>query len=113
MNDNEQYAHSVGVIAAEYIKFKESIGESNNSLRDILAYSRYDREKLRFVMQRMGLGLSLSKAPEEKIKKMELFIRDNQPSVEIRDDSAYNDYSYFFYKGFFSKNASMKKEELA
>lgn len=110
MNDNEEYAHRVGVIAAEYIKFKESIGESSNSLRDILAYSRYDREKLRFVMQRIGLGLSLSKASEDKIKKMESFIRSNQPSAEIGDDSAYNDYSYFFYRGYFGKDAGMKKE---
>jgi hypothetical protein len=110
MNDNEEYAHRVGVIAAEYIKFKENVGESSNSLRDILAYSRYDREKLRFVMQRIGLGLSLSKAPEDKIKKTESFIRSNQPSVEISDDSAYNDYSYFFYKGYFGKDSGMKKE---
>ncbi|AIF84620.1 hypothetical protein NTE_02576 [Candidatus Nitrososphaera evergladensis SR1] len=110
MDDNEEYAHKVGVIAAEYIKFKENVEESSNSLRDILAYSRYDREKLRFVMQRIGLGLSLSKAPEDKIKKMESFIRSNQPSAEISDDSAYNDYSYFFYKGYFSKDVGMKKE---
>jgi hypothetical protein len=110
MNDNEEYAHRVGLIAAEYIKFKENVGESSNSLRDILAYSRYDREKLRFVMQRIGLGLSLSKAPEGKIKKMESFIQSNQPSIEISDDSTYNDYSYFFYKGYFSKDVGMKKE---
>jgi hypothetical protein len=61
-------------------------------------------------MQRIGLGLSLSKASEDKIKKMESFIRSNQPSAEISDDSAYNDYSYFFYKGYFGKDAGMKKE---
>lgn len=110
VNNNEEYAHRVGVIAAEYIKFKQDVRESSNSLRDILAYSRYDREKLRFVMQRIGLGLNLSKASEDKIKKMESFIRSNQPPAEISDDSAYNDYSYFFYKGYFSKDAGLKKE---
>jgi hypothetical protein len=111
MNSDEQYAHSVGIIAAEYIKFKEDVKESSNSLRDILAYSRYDREKLRFVMQRIGLGLSLSKAPGEKVKKLESFISSNQPSAEISDNSAYDDYSYFFYKGYFSTDK--KKEERA
>lgn len=105
MNSDEQYAYQVGVIAAEYVRFKERSGESSNSLRDILAYSRYDREKLRFVMQRVGLGLSLSKAPQDKIKNMETFITNNQPSAEIRDEAAYNDYSYFFYKGYFAKDA--------
>lgn len=104
VNDNEQYAYSVGTIAAEYISFKERAKESNNSLRDIIAYSKYDREKLRFVMQRMSLGLSLSKTHADDIKMMETFMRENHPAAEIADDAAYDDYSYFFYKGYFSKN---------
>jgi hypothetical protein len=101
MNSSEDYAYRVGRIAQEYIRFKENAGEKSNSLRDILAFSRYDREKLRFVVQRVGLGISLSKASEQEIKGISEFMKREIPQTEMPDPEAHNDFSYFFYKGVF------------
>lgn len=103
MNSSEDYAFRVGKIAQEYIQFKESVGEKSNSLRDILSFSRYDREKLRFVVQRVGLGISLSKASEEEIKTISEYIKKEISQTEIPDSEAHNDLSYFFYKGVFGR----------
>lgn len=101
MNSSEDYAYRVGRIAQEYIRFKEKADEKSNSLRDILTFSRYDREKLRFVVQRIGLGISLSKASEQDIKDISEFMKREIPQTEIPDPETHNDFSYFFYKGVF------------
>ncbi len=98
MDKNEEYAYKIGVIAGKYVKFKRDKNEANNSTKDILTYSKYDRERLRFVYQRVGIGVSLSKVNTDDMNK---FINDNVPKAEIDDSQAYNDYSYFFYKGVF------------
>jgi len=98
MDKNEEYAYKIGVIAGKYVKFKRDKNEANNSTKDILTYSKYDRERLRFVYQRIGIGVSLSKVNTADINK---FIKDYIPKEEIGDAQAYNDYSYFFYKGVF------------
>jgi hypothetical protein len=102
MDDAEMFACCVGQIAGKYVKFKESVGEKSNSLRDILVYSKYDRDKLRFVLQRVCLGVNLSKAEEEELKDIEVYIKDKLAEMkEIPDAEAHKDYSYFFYKGVF------------
>ena len=101
MSSSEDYAYHVGRIAQEYIRFKENADEKSNSLRDILSFSRYDREKLRFVVQRVGLGVSLSKAAEPDIKTISEFMKKEIPQTEIPDPEAHNDFSYFFFKGVF------------
>lgn len=101
MNENEEYAYKVGLIAGQYVNFKEKSKDTSNSLRDILAYSKYDREKLRFVFQRIGQGVNLAKAKQESIQSISEYIQQNKPSSEISDNNAYDDYSYFFYKGAF------------
>lgn len=102
MDDAEMFAYGAGRIAGKYIRFKESVGEQSNSLRDILTYSKYDREKLRFVIQRVGLGISLSKADEEKLNEVTRFVKEEMARMkEIPDTDAHNDYSYFFYRGAF------------
>ncbi|MCL2313312.1 MAG: hypothetical protein FWC41_12715 [Firmicutes bacterium] len=98
MDKNEEYAYKIGVIAGKYVKFKRDKNEANNSTKDILIYSKYDRERLRFVYQRVGIGVSLSKVNTDDMNK---FIKDNVPTEEIDDSQAHNDYSYFFYKGVF------------
>jgi len=98
MNKNEAYAYKIGVIAGKYVKFKRANKEANNSTNDILTYSKYDREHLRFVYQRIGLGISLSKANTDPLVQS---IKDDLPKEEIDDAQAYEDYSYFFYKGLF------------
>lgn len=102
MNDAEIFAYHTGRIAGKYIKFKESVDEQSNSLRDILTYSKYDREKLRFVINRVCLGISLSKADEEKLNEVIRFVREEMALMkEIPDTDAHIDYSYFFYRGVF------------
>lgn len=110
MNKNEQFALSIGKIAGAYIKFKRNMKEESNSLTDILAYSKYDREKLRFVLQRVGLGVNLSKA-EQRFKDTVIEFIKEQNLDEISDDAAQNDYSYFFYKGAFDIMGGLKNEQ--
>jgi hypothetical protein len=62
MNPSESYAYRVGAVARLYVDFKNEVEEESNSLRDILAYSKYDREKLRAVFERLSRGYSISKA---------------------------------------------------
>lgn len=98
MNKNEDYAYKIGVIAGKYVKFKRDTGESNNSTNDILTYSKYDRERLRFVYRRIGIGISLSKVDKSSIEQS---VKEDIPTEEIEDAKANEDYSYFFYKGVF------------
>ncbi|MDR0373619.1 MAG: hypothetical protein LBI79_08755 [Nitrososphaerota archaeon] len=98
MNKNEEYAYKVGVIAGKYVKFKRDKDEANNSTKDILTYSKYDRERLRFVYQRVGIGLSLSKMNTDTLSQS---IKNDIPKEEIADAQAHEDFSYFFYKGVF------------
>jgi hypothetical protein len=44
------------------------------------------------------LGISLSKANTDPLVQS---IKDDLPKEEIDDAQAYEDYSYFFYKGLF------------
>ncbi|SRR5579885_433149 len=103
MNSNEDFAFRVGQIARQYIDFKQKIGEESNSLKDIVTYSKYDREKLRFVIQRVGIGINLAKANESDISNITEKVTSLQPREEITDNDAQKDFSYFFYKGYFSK----------
>jgi len=98
VNKNEEYAYKIGVIAGKYVKFKREKNEANNSTNDILTYSKYDRERLRFVYQRVGIGVSLSKVNTDAISQS---IKNDLPKEEIDDAQAHEDYSYFFYKGVF------------
>ncbi|MCL2358356.1 MAG: hypothetical protein FWC74_01160 [Candidatus Bathyarchaeota archaeon] len=98
MNKNEEYAYKIGIIAGKYIKFKRTEKELNNSTKDILTYSKYDRERLRFVYQRVCIGLSLSKTDTDAIGQS---IKNDLAKEEIADAQAYEDFSYFFYKGVF------------
>ncbi|MDE1766203.1 MAG: hypothetical protein KGI27_08025 [Thaumarchaeota archaeon] len=109
MDTNEQFALSIGKIAGAYIKFKRNSKEESNSLADILTYSKYDREKLRFVLQRVGLGINLSKAEQQFKDTIIEFIKE-QNLGEVSDDAAQNDYSYFFYKGTFEVMGGLKNE---
>ncbi len=101
MNPNEEYAYKLGLIAGRYVTFKKNADEQSNSLKDILTYSKYDREKLRFVFHRIGIGINISNSNESNMKNMLDYIKQNHPSNEISDDDANKDYSYFFYKGVF------------
>jgi hypothetical protein len=102
MDDNEKFSQSIGKIARAYIEFKQSNGETDNSLSDILTYSKYDRERLRFIVSRVGRGVQLSKISDDKKKIITTKISSLTPSVEIEDDVSSKDYSYFFFKGYYS-----------
>jgi hypothetical protein len=97
MNKNEEYAYKIGLIAGKYVKFKRDTKEANNSTNDILTYSKYDREKLRYVYRRICLGISLSKTNDNRLEEITRLTK----TEEIEDAKANEDYSYFFYKGVF------------
>lgn len=103
MNVNEEFAFSVGQIARHYVEFKQKIGEQSNSLKDILTYSKYDREKLRFAVQRIGIGINLAKANDKDISEITKTVDKLHPKKEISDEEAHKDFSYFFYKGYYTK----------
>ncbi len=104
MNEAEMFAHNVGQMAKCYIDdFKTKHGEKDNSMGDILTYSKYDREKLRFVVSRIGRGIQLSKISDTHKEKITKEIRELQLDDEISEDLATNDFSYFFFKGYYSQ----------
>ena len=107
MNESETFAHKVGIIGL-YVDFRNEADDESNSLRDILTYSKYDREKLRFVYDRVGLGINLSKAKEDKKGEITKDVSQHTPHEEIPDTDAFNDYSYFFYKGYFQRGSDNK-----
>ncbi len=102
MDKNEEFAEKVGKIVKLYIEFKQKNKENDNSLSDILAYAKYDREKLRFVISRIGRGIQLSKIDNNLKEDVTQKIRHIQPNEEIDDTVASKDYSYFFFKGYYS-----------
>ena len=104
----EEFAYKIGKLARSYINFKSRMNEENKSLRDILIFSKYDREKLRFVVKRICLGINLSKADKQEISIIDEDISKNIPQDEIPDAEAFNDYSYFFYKGYFQGEGDSK-----
>ena len=106
MDPTDTFAYGIGKIAGEYVRFKKAIDENNNSLQTILTYSKYDREKLRFVHKQVCLGINLAKPAQEKEKlhdEIKKFVRGQMPEEEITDEDAYKDNSYFFYKGVFEQ----------
>jgi len=107
MKTNEKFACRVGLISRHYVDFKEKIGEKSNSLKDILTYSKYDREKLRFVLQRIGIGINLAKASDNEISEITKTVDKLHPKDEISDEEAHKDYSYFFYKGYYTKECEL------
>jgi len=108
MNNNEVFAYNIGMMARLYIDFKYEVEEKNSSLRDVLTYSKYDRETLRFVLRRICQGTNLTKAKEEKRREITDILSKYTPHEEIIDQDAYNDYSYFFYKGYFLAGSDTK-----
>ena len=105
MDITDTFAYCIGKIAGEYVRFKKAIDENNNSLQTILTYSKYDREKLRFVHKQVCLGINLAKPAQEKegLDDIIKFVHDHMPKEEIIDVNAYKDNSYFFYKGVFEQ----------
>lgn len=102
LNSNEEYALRIGQIARQYVDFKQSNTDGDNSLGDILTYSKYDRERLRFVYSRISRGVQLAKVSDglkENITKRIISLR---PKEEISDEDASKDYSYFFFNGYYS-----------
>ena len=103
MDSNETFAQNIGQIARVYMDFKQNNGEHDNSLSDMLSYSKYDKDKLSFVYSRICRGLELSKISKNIKKGVSENISELTPAIEIENDSAQKDYSYFFYKGYYSK----------
>jgi hypothetical protein len=108
LNQNEEYAYKIGRIAGKYIQFRRESGQAPRSSADILTYSKYDREKLRHVYSRVCNGVSLGTSASETLgkpeKDMTKFLEDNAPRTEIEDTDAFQDYSYFFYRGVFDSS---------
>lgn len=102
MDNNEKFAESIGKIARTYIEFKQSNSETDNSLSDILTYSKYDRERLRFIISRVGRGVQLSKISDDQKTRVTEKISSLTPNIEIEDNVSSKDYSYFFFKGYYS-----------
>ena len=109
MNETgENLDYKVGKIERHYIDFKRKTKEENKYLRDILVYSKYDRERLRYIVKRISLGIHLSNADSQYIQYVDFNISKHIPQDEIPYSYAFNDYSYFFYKGYFQGGGDSK-----
>jgi len=110
MNENEEYAYKIGRIAGRYVQFRRDEGEAARSSADILTYTKYDRDRLRHVYSRVCTGVCLETSTSETLspqeKNMHKFLEENAPKKEIDDAKAYEDYSYFFYRGVFDSQES-------
>ena len=107
MDAAEQYAYNIGLIAGKYVKYREQEVDSPKSLRDILTYTKYDRDKLRYVYCKVCLGVNLSNLKEDKMRSIREYI--GKFKLEEIEDS-YTDLSYFFFKGVF-ENLGVSKNE--
>ena len=101
MEPGESFAEAVGSLAKHYVRFKKSAGGPDNSLSEMMSYSKYDREKLRFIVARIGRGVHLANATDEQRQNMEKEISATNLGGEISDDGAHRDYSYFFFRGYY------------
>jgi hypothetical protein len=105
MNENEEYAYTIGRIAGRYVQFRRDRGEAARSSADILTYTKYDRDRLRHVYSRVCTGVCLETSTAATLsaqeKNMHKFLEENAPQKEMDDGKAYEDYSYFFYRGVF------------
>jgi hypothetical protein len=102
LNSNEEFALRIGQIARLYVDFKQSNKDGDNSLGDILTYSKYDRERLRFVYSRISRGVQLAKVVDASKDNVTKKISSLRPKEEISDEDASKDYSYFFFNGYYS-----------
>ena len=102
LNSNEEYALRIGQIARQYVDFKQGNKDSDNSLGDILTYSKYDRERLRFVYARISRGVQLAKISDVLKESVTKKISSLRPKEEISEEDAAKDYSYFFFNGYYS-----------
>lgn len=102
MNSNEEFALRIGQIARLYVDFKQSNKDGDNSLGDILTYSKYDRERLRFVYSRISRGVQLAKVADASKDSVTKKISSLRPKEEISDEDASKDYSYFFFNGYYT-----------
>jgi hypothetical protein len=107
MDAAEQYAYNIGLIAGKYVKYREQEENSPKSLRDILTYTKYDRDKLRHVYSKVCLGLNLSYLEQDKMRSIREYIGKFKLE-EIQD--SYTDLSYFFFKGVF-ENLGVSENE--
>ena len=67
MDAAEEYAYNIGLIAGKYVKYREQEQNSPKSLREILTYTKYDRDKLRYVYSKICLGVNLSNLEGDKM----------------------------------------------
>ena len=107
LNVNEMFALKIGQIARLYVDFKQKNGDKDNSLGDILTYSKYDRERLRFVYSRISRGVQLAKVEDGKKDNVTRQISSLRPKEEIADQDALKDYSYFFFNGYYSQEITV------
>jgi len=106
MEPSEEFACKVGLISRHYVDFKENIREKSNSLKDILTYSKYDKEKLLFVLRRICMGINL--ANDTDTSGINKIVEEHYPRYVMNEDEARMDYSYFFYKGYYTKECECK-----
>ena len=65
-------------------------------------YTKYDRDKLRHVFNRIARTTHFLDDNEPGVEELKEFITTNAPDTgAIQEADKSNDYSYFFYSGYF------------
>ncbi len=113
MDENENYAHNIGQMSRYYIEYRRKTKTTNNSLLEILKYSKYDQNSLRNVLTKISAGIAHSNSNNDHNHDMEGLEKQIQsiiPTNEIEDDKQSKDYAYFFYKGYFTGGLKLDKD---
>ncbi|MCL5679773.1 MAG: hypothetical protein M1465_00295 [Candidatus Marsarchaeota archaeon] len=112
MSNDEEYAYAIGRIAGKYVQTKKEHKDTNNSLYDILTYSRYDYKTIQLVFNHVSKGLELSKIDDDAKAEVEQFIHEQikDKPLEIKDKKT--DFSYFFYRGLFESLGSKEQQNI-
>ena len=97
---DEEFAVNVGRMAREYVDFRKSTKNDNNSLKDLLSKPKYDFDTLKFVIKSIGRGMHLINVSNKQYEDLLDRITKLTPSQDVSNTNR-NDLSYHFYMGYF------------
>lgn len=103
MNNNEEFAKSVGIMTRVYMDFRIQTGNDNNSLRDLLSKPRYDINTLKSIIKSIGRGVNLLNIPKSQQEEILTRLSNVAPPKDFDDKDLNKDLSYNFYMGYFRR----------
>lgn len=96
-----QFAKKIGIMARIYIDFRKDHKFENNSFKTILTKSKYDFKTLQDVVKQIGRSVHLLKLDPNDEKTLLENLSKHTPDIDTIDTK--DDYSYYFYLGYFGR----------